>query len=80
MKPDVALEHEQLSASKTRHAPPTLTVPSAALRTILAGLILIVGLVVILNGALTGVPLFVIAGIVVLGVWVRRSQPVFRGS
>ncbi|MEC5198476.1 hypothetical protein RCH21_000684 [Arthrobacter sp. PL16] len=46
--------------------PWTLTVSTAACRALMPKLILVVGVAVILVGALTGVPLFVITGIVIL--------------
>jgi hypothetical protein len=49
-----------------------LTVSSAACRTVIPKLILVVGVVVLLLGALAGVPLFVITGTVVLGTSIGR--------
>ncbi|MCU1631796.1 MAG: hypothetical protein JWM61_448 [Micrococcaceae bacterium] len=53
--------------------PWTLTVSTAACRALMPKLILVVGVAVILAGALTGVPLSVITGIVILCSPVAKS-------
>lgn len=52
--------------------PWTLPVRSASRRTFLPGVLLVVGIVILVTGVLTGVPLFVIAGVVVLGLHIGR--------